>query len=1088
METECPHCRTLLPSGRNFCGECGRNLKAPPEVPLVDYSQPRSYTPKFLADRILTTRSSIEGERKVVTVLFADVANYTGISEKLVPEEVHEIMDGCFQILMEQVHRYEGTINQFTGDGVMALFGAPVAHEDHAQRACYAALSIRGALRAYDKKVREVFGSEFAMRMGLNSGPVIVGSIGDDLRMDYTALGDTTNLASRMQDLAQPGAVLVSGHTFKLVRDFFEFESLGRREVKGKKEKPETFELVRTTRVETRIEAAAARGLTRFVGRRKERKALGEALEGARSGSGQVVGIVGDAGVGKSRLMLEFMGSLPKGTCAYLEGRCFHHGTSAAYLPILDMLKAYFGIEEHSSESTIKERIEARMCGTDGEPRPVPPALHELLSLKVDDEKYLQLGPQQRRERCFQALRDLLVRESRAKPLILVVEDLHWIDQTSLGFLDYLIGGMRDEPILLVLLYRPEFTHVWASKAYYRKIFVDQLSGPTSAELVQAVLTKGEVDPDLMQFILGKAGGNPLFVEELARSLLESESILRKNKRYVLSRRVADIEVPGTIVGIIGARLDRVEGSLKQTLQMASVIGREFPYRILKEITGNEERLKANLLSLQKLEFVYETQLFPELVYSFKHALTQEVAYGSLLLKRRMEVHESIGGVIEKLHPESLEEHYELLAYHYAGSSNHKKAVEYLDLANRKTARASAMEQAKAYFNKAMELLDTLPETQESRERRTALLVNQSVVFELLLQWIEYYDLLTHYEPRARRVSDPALLGAYYNRMAGCEWSFGLFDVSIHTSSRAIELGETAGNKEQVAYAFVVLECGYLWKGDLIRAVAYKEEALRRLDYRRDIYLYGRVLCMASSAFAFLGRWEKALEEGEKALLAAEELSDNSQICSAATTISVVHNFKGDVAKALEYGELAVKKAPTPMDKGWAEACLAWAWSRNGDPGRAIEILALFVELAQAARYVIAVFPAMHWLGEAYGLAGEFDKGRHTLNELRKLADLCGARHFYGLAHAGLAEIALASETTGAAAHFGESIAVFRETKAENALALACAGYGRFYMMQGRSADAIRYLTEALRIFERLGTPVQPDRVKRELAELSGPG
>jgi len=937
---------------------------------------------------------------------------------------------------------------------------------------------------AYGEKIREAFGLDFTMRMGLNSGPVIVGTIGDDLRMDYTALGDTTNLASRLQDLARSGSVLVSGHTYRLVRGYFEFESLGKRRVKGKKERPETYELVRSTGVESRIEAAKARGLTRFVGRRKEMKALGEAWEKARSGSGQVVGIVGDAGVGKSRLLLEFMSRLPRGDYTYLEGRCFHYGSSMAYLPILDILKAYFGIEEEVPESIIKERIEVRLRGTEGQPRSVPPALHELLSLKVEDEKYLQLGPQQRRERAFEATRDLLVRESRKTPLILVVEDLHWIDQISQGFLDHLIGALPKARILLVFLYRPEYAHNWWSKPYCRKVPADQLSAQTSATLVQAILEEGEVDPKLMEFIISKAGGNPLFVEELTRSLLENGSILRQEHRYVLSRKVAEIEVPGTVVGIIGARLDRVEGSLKQTLQVASVIGRRFSYRILEAITGRKERLKEDLLSLQKLEFIYPTQLFPEQEHSFKHALTQEVAYRSLLLKRRVKIHESIGRAIESLYTESLEEHYELLAYHYARSNNHRKAVEYLDLANQKTARSSAMDQAKAYFDKAMELLDTLPESEENRERRTALIVNQSVVFELLLQWTEYYDLLTRYKSDAMRVHDPLLLGAYYNRMAGCEYSFGLFDEALNTSSKAIELGETAGNRKHVAYAFVVLACSYLWKGDLIRTVASKEEALRRMEPGLGIYLYGRALCMASLAFAFLGRWDKALEEGRKAMAAAEEISDASQICSAASTISVVHNFKGDVSKAVEYGELAVRKAPTPMDKGWAEACLAWAWSRKGDPVRGVEILAPFVELAQAAHYVVAVFPGMFWLGGAYRLAGEHEKGRRTLDELKCLAERCGARLWYGLAHATLALIAMDTDSAGAAAHFCESIAVFRETKAENDLALACAGYGRLHKRQGRAAEARRYLGEALKIFERLGTPVETDKVRRDLAEF----
>ena len=356
FELRCPNCTAELPLGRKFCGECGFKLTAPSQAPAVDYSEPQSYTPKHLADKILTTRSSIEGERKLVTVFFADVADYTSMSEKLDPEEVHQIMDGAFKILMDEIHKYEGTINQFTGDGVMALFGAPVSHEDHAQRACYAALSIQKAMGEYGEKIEKDTGVEFKMRVGLNSGPVIVGAIGDDLRMDYTAVGDTTNLGSRMESLARPGTILVSGNTHRLVRDFFEFKSLGKIEVKGKKEPQEAFELIKVGEVATRIGASVAKGLTRFVGRKNSMAALLDAFDKVKSGSGQVVGLLGEAGVGKSRLLLEMRNMLPQGEYHYLEGRCLQYGGSMAYLPVLDILRSYFDIKEGDREFLDQEK------------------------------------------------------------------------------------------------------------------------------------------------------------------------------------------------------------------------------------------------------------------------------------------------------------------------------------------------------------------------------------------------------------------------------------------------------------------------------------------------------------------------------------------------------------------------------------------------------------------------------------------------------------------------------------------------------------------------------------------------------------
>jgi class 3 adenylate cyclase/ribosomal protein S27AE len=357
LSMTCPNCSADVLLADKFCGKCGQDIGKFIKAPEIDFNQPQSYTPKFLADKILNNRSSIEGERKLVTVLFADVADYTSMAEKFDPEEVHQIMDGCFKILVDEIHSYEGTINQFTGDGVMALFGAPVAHEDHAQRGCHAALSIQKALGDYSQKLKDDRGVDFLMRIGLNSGPVIVGSIGDDLRMDYTAVGDTTNLAARMEGMAKPGTILGTSHTHKLARDFFEFESLGKVKVKGKEALVEAYGLLRTAEVETRIEAAATKGLTKFAGRKKSIAALMEAYDKAKSGSGQVVGIVGEAGVGKSRLLIEARNKLAMEDYTYLEGRCLHYGGSMAYLPIHDILKSYFEIKEEDQGDIINKKL-----------------------------------------------------------------------------------------------------------------------------------------------------------------------------------------------------------------------------------------------------------------------------------------------------------------------------------------------------------------------------------------------------------------------------------------------------------------------------------------------------------------------------------------------------------------------------------------------------------------------------------------------------------------------------------------------------------------------------------------------------------
>jgi class 3 adenylate cyclase len=535
LSMTCPNCSADVLLADKFCGKCGQDIGKFIKAPEIDFNQPQSYTPKFLADKILNNRSSIEGERKLVTVLFADVADYTSMAEKFDPEEVHQIMDGCFKILVDEIHSYEGTINQFTGDGVMALFGAPVAHEDHAQRGCHAALSIQKALGDYSQKLKDDRGVDFLMRIGLNSGPVIVGSIGDDLRMDYTAVGDTTNLAARMEGMAKPGTILGTSHTHKLARDFFEFESLGKVKVKGKEALVEAYGLLRTAEVETRIEAAATKGLTKFAGRKKSIAALMEAYDKAKSGSGQVVGIVGEAGVGKSRLLIEARNKLAMEDYTYLEGRCLHYGGSMAYLPIHDILKSYFEIKEEDQGDIINKKLADKILQFDERLKGALPPFQELLSLKIEDGNYLHLEPAAKKIRTFEAIRDLLVCESQNKPLVFVVEDLHWIDSLSEEFLSYLIDWLAGTHILLILLYRPEYTHRWGSKSYYSKIGVDQLTIKNSAQLVQNILEGGEVVPKLRELILNRAGGNPLFVEELAHSLLENGSIQRQDQQYVLA-------------------------------------------------------------------------------------------------------------------------------------------------------------------------------------------------------------------------------------------------------------------------------------------------------------------------------------------------------------------------------------------------------------------------------------------------------------------------------------------------------------------------------------------------------------------------
>ena len=943
LELICPSCGDPYQADSIFCDECGHDLRKPTDSPPIDLNQPQSYTPKHLADKILTTRSSIEGERKLVTVFFADVANYTSVSEKLDPEEIHQIMDGAFKILMDEIHKYEGTINQFTGDGVMALFGAPVAHEDHAQRACYAALSIQKAMGEYGDKIEKDTGIEFKMRVGLNSGPVIVGAIGDDLRMDYTAVGDTTNIGSRMESMARPGTILVSGNTHRLVRDFFEFESLGKIEVKGKKEPQEAFELIKTGEVETRIGASIAKGLTRFVGRKNSMAALLDAFDKVKSGSGQVVGLLGEAGVGKSRLLLEMRNMLPQGEYSYLEGRCLQYGGSMAYLPVLDILRSYFDIKEGDREFLIKKKMEEKILDLDEKLKGVIPPFQSLLSLKVDDEDFSKLEPKEKREKTFEALRDLMIRVSQEKPLVLVVEDLHWMDKTSEAFLGYLTGWLANTPIMLLLLYRPEYTHPWGSKSYYTKVGLDQLGTDSSSELVKAILEEGEAAPELTQLILNRAAGNPLFMEEFTHTLLENGSIERKDEKYVLSGKASDIQVPDTIQGIIAARLDRLEDNLKRTMQVASVIGKDFAFRILQTITGMREELKSYLLNLQGLEFIYEKNLFPELEYIFKHALTQEVAYNSLLLKRRKEIHAKIGRAIEELYAERLEEFYEMLAYHYSRSDSLEKACQYSRLSGEKAEENYSHREACDFYKGALNMLNKLPETAENKKEKLEVLylIGPPLVF---LGFPEgSLGVLQQGERLSKELGDERRLAMFYNAMS-MYYSFkGDPQLGMKYSEDAFKEARKNRDIELMVPLAFGLSVSYSPAGEFYKIVDMAPDVIdliEKAERESDFFSLGgnpySLLCSyCGQGVGYLGSFDEGKAFLEKGLRNAAKMNDLVALGLVEIQYGHFYLAKGDWEPSKEHFEKGIKRNE---DTKWvlgSAMCwsgLGYACSMLGDP------------------------------------------------------------------------------------------------------------------------------------------------------------
>src|SRR5499433_2594862 len=557
--------------------------------------------------------------------------------------------------MMDAVHRFEGTVNQVAGDGLMAMFGAPIAHEDHALRACYAALAMQAALRRYAEDVRRTHGLEVLLRVGLNSGSVLVRTIGNDLYMNYSGVGLTTNLAARMEQLAPPGTIRLTAATLQLVEGAVRVTALGPIPVKGLAEPVEVFELVGATPVHRRLQAAVARGLTRFVGRDQELAALTLALAQAGRGQGQLVALLGEAGVGKSRLVYELVHSHRIQGWRVLESVSVSYGKATPYFPVIDLLKRYAHVEDTDDARTMRAKVTGQVLTLDETLQDTLPALLALLDALPVDSPFGQLDPPQRRQRTLAALKRVLLRESQMQPLLLVFEDLHWIDSETQALLDSLVDSLPTARILLLVNYRPEYQHDWGSKTYYTQLRLDPLPPGNADEFLQALLGDDASLKPLTHLLIARTEGNPFFLEESVRTLVETGVLVGEPSAYRLGQVLPTIQVPATVQAVLAARIDRLPPEEKQLLQAAAVIGPEVPLPLLQAVAEQPEAaLHRGLAHLQASEFLYETRLFPERAYTFKHALTQQVAYHSLLTSTRQRYHAQLAQALE-VRPETAE-------------------------------------------------------------------------------------------------------------------------------------------------------------------------------------------------------------------------------------------------------------------------------------------------------------------------------------------------------------------------------------------------------------------------------------------------
>ena len=1001
----CAGCATQLPAGAKFCLECGTPTATPATVeaaataatsePQRDRA-PSDYTPKHLADKILQSKSALEGECKQVTVLFADVKGSMDLAEQMGAERWHAILNRFFEILSDGVHRFEGTVNQYTGDGIMALFGAPIAHEDHAQRACYAALRLRDELRIFADELRLSEGLDFSVRMGLNSGDVVVGKIGDDLRMDYTAQGHTVGLAARMESMAPAHGVCVSQNTADLASGYVELRDLGESSIKGASEPVRVFELIGMGAIHSRFDMSRARGLTRFVGRGQDIDLLEHAFEQAGAGNGQVVGVVAQAGTGKSRLCFEFVERCRARGISVLQGTGVAHGKNIPFLPILQIFRQYFGITEQDADRVAREKIAGRLLLIDESFREFLPVMFDFMAVPDPDKPAPSMDPDARQRQLFSVMRRVVARGEGAT--ITLIEDLHWVDAGSEAWIEQLVDATSGSDSLLLLNFRPEYHAHWMQKSWYQQLPLLPLGPEAIQELLDDLLG---IDPSvhgLAALVHERTAGNPFFAEEVVQTMIESGHLEGSKGSYRLVTPIEGLEIPSSVKAVLAARIDRLPEREKQLLQAASVIGKEFAEPILNAVLNWPPIEQSTALqNLKNGEFLFELSLYPVTEYAFKHPLTQEVALGSQLQERRRNTHAKVARAIEAAQPERLEEHAALLAHHYDEARDFEQAARFHRLAAIWTLKSDASE-SRAHWERMLELLrrlDATPDRQRVALEGIELLISNGWRFGNVGD--REAALAEEGRQLARRLGDrrsESGIESGYAVSLSCD---GQMEKGLEPALQGVRIADSLDDSE----AMLISRCTVLdvyWHSGLCReAEAVGQEIAARcpVDYSLGVrrhsfsqwnWLDGRMglLCYLSGDFA------AARKAFEKALAFARDRKEEE----VASWLLVwfgpwLGELSGENEHSLTRAQQAVELAGrcgSPLSATCSQYGLGWAELLNGSFDDAV------ATLSRAREQHVVHKQARGWVDITTGLLAEACLATGDVRRAREMAEAVGER------------------------------------------------------------------------------------------------
>jgi class 3 adenylate cyclase/tetratricopeptide (TPR) repeat protein len=1083
----CPACGFLNEGDEKFCGGCGRSLPALAASGGLAVQSPQAYTPRHLAGKIIESRGALEGERKQVTVLFADVKGSMELLADRDPEEARRLLDPVLARMMEAVHSYEGTVNQVMGDGIMALFGAPVAHEDHAVRACYAALRMQELVKRDAEHAFRTLGVTVRIRVGVNSGDVVVRSIRSDLRMDYTAVGQTTHLAARMEQLAPPGAIWIAGPTFRLTEAFIEARSLGPVPVQGLDTPVEVYELVAAGPARTRFQASALRGLSRFVGRDAELEQLRAVVEATRQGCGGVMAVAGEPGVGKSRLFHELMRSDWVTGCRVLHASAVSYGLATSYRPIVELLHAYFRIDERDDVRSIRAKATGHVLTLDEELRDVLPPVLWLLDALAADDGLWHLEPPKRRQLTLDAVTRLFLRESQVQPLVLMLEDLHWIDAETQAVLDRLVESVSAAPVLLLVNYRPEHHDGWSGQAGHRRLRVGPLPPASSEVLLDALLGAGVELAPLKRLLIERTEGNPFFLEESVRTLVETGMLAGARGAYRLVEDPRAIRVPVTVHALLAGRIDRLAPEDKRLLQLAAVIGRDVPLRLLQaSVDDGHADLEPRLARLVAADFLDEARLYPEMEYSFKHALTLDVAYASLVQERRRALHQCILEVLERRPADPASEDVGPLARHAVGAEAWDRAARYLRQAGRRAITQSSYTVAADVLGQALRAIENLPDTADTLAQAIDARLELRVALVPLGRYHDALEVMREAETLATRLGDRARLGRVLADIcARLRNVTGEHRRAIEVGERALAIGTESGDRALELEARYRTGQAYFAIGDYRRALGLlssRADESTESDRQRSPLFASWSRIWLALTLTSLGRFAEARSHAQQALEIAERADHPFTLAEALTGLGSVSLAQGDVDEAVE-----ILQRARAVVSGWdhqpsaVRARLGYALALSGRAREGRELLESVVGSGNTMSSMgVGRALQLAWLGEALLLEGDVEQARHRTLDAVALARQNGERgheawalHLLGALRVPAGSSALVE----AERDYGTALTLARELEMRSLEAHCHFGLGRLFENTDRTERAREHLAKAAALYHEMDMRVWLARV-----------